>query len=65
MSADICEQRLSHGNEVVQYSQNYKCYDVDQDHFRKHLKSSTKFMKKNNLKTARTIFKDKSILSYF
>ena len=32
-----CKQRLLHGNEIVQYFQNYKCYNTDRDHFRKHL----------------------------
>ena len=33
----ICKERLLHGNEIVQYLQNYKCYNVNQDHFRKPL----------------------------
>ena len=36
-SALICKQRPLYGNEVMQYLQNCKCYDVDQDHIRKHL----------------------------
>ena len=30
-SAVICKQRLFHGNEIVQYLQNCKCYNVGQD----------------------------------
>ena len=29
----ICKHGLLHGNEIVQYLQNYKCYNVDQHHF--------------------------------
>ena len=36
-SAVICKQRFLHGNEIVQYLQNRKCYNVGQDHFRKPL----------------------------
>ena len=36
-SAVICKQRLLHRNELVQYLQNCKSYNVDQDHFRKLL----------------------------
>ena len=35
--AVICKQRLMRGNEIVQYLQNYQCYSIDQDHFRKSL----------------------------
>ena len=42
MSAVICKQRPLRGNKIVQYFQNYKCYDVDRHHFRKH---SIKFYK--------------------
>ena len=35
--AVICKQRLMRGNEIVQYLQNYQCYNIDQDHFRKSL----------------------------
>ena len=35
-SAVICKQCLC-GNEIVQYLQNCKCYNVDQDHFRNPL----------------------------
>ena len=36
-SAVICKQRLLDDNEIVQYLQNCKCYNVGQDHFRKSL----------------------------
>ena len=48
-SAVICKQRLFHGNEIVQYLQNYKRYDVDQDHFRKPLKFYTVHEKERSL----------------
>ena len=37
ISAIICEQRLLHGNKIVQYFQNCKCYNVGPEHFRKPL----------------------------
>ena len=40
MSADIFKQKLFDKKEMVQYLQNYKCYDVNQGHFRKSLQSS-------------------------
>ena len=44
-SAVICKQRLLHGIEIVQYLKNCKCYNVGQDHLRKPLKDSTRFLK--------------------
>ena len=38
ISAVICKQKLLDRNEIVQYLQNSKCYNVDQDGFRKPLK---------------------------
>ena len=32
-----CKQRLLHGNEILQFLQNCKFYNVEQDHFRKPL----------------------------
>ena len=32
-SAVICKQKLLYGNKIVQYLQNCKCYNVEQDHF--------------------------------
>ena len=58
MSVVICKQTLLHRNQIVQYFENYKCYGDDRDHFRKHLHSCTKFMKNNDLKKTRIIFKD-------
>ena len=34
-SVVICKQRLLYKNEIVQYIQNFKCQDINQDHFRK------------------------------
>ena len=36
-SAIICIQRVLHGNEIVQYLQNYKRHKFDQGHSRKLL----------------------------
>ena len=33
----ICKQQFLYENEIVQYLQNCKCYNVEQDHFRKPL----------------------------
>lgn len=57
MSAVNYKQRFSYGSDILKYFQNYKRYDVDRGHFRKHLQSCTKFMKINDLKMARTISK--------
>ena len=35
--AVIYKQRLLYGNEIAQYLQNCKCYNVEQDYFRKPL----------------------------
>ena len=35
--AIICKQILLHENEILQYLQDCKCYNVDQNHFRKPL----------------------------
>ena len=35
--AVICKQRRLHGNEIVQYLQNCKRYNIEQNHFRKPL----------------------------
>ena len=35
--AVICKHRLLHGSEIVHHLQNWKCYNVDQDHSRKSL----------------------------
>ena len=37
MSAVIWKQRLLRRNEILQYFRNYKCYDVEREHFRKRL----------------------------
>ena len=33
----VCKQRILYENEIVQYLQNCKCYNAEQDHFRKPL----------------------------
>ena len=43
-SGVICKQRLFHGNEIVRYLQNCKCYNVDQDHFGKVLTGCLKLL---------------------
>ena len=53
-SAVIYKQRLLNEKEIVQLIHNYKCYDVDQNHFRTPLKSSAKNMKNNYPKTTRS-----------
>ena len=35
ISAVVCKQELSHGNQTVQCLQYDECYNVDQDQFRK------------------------------
>ena len=40
----ICKQKLLHGNNIVQYLQNYKYQEVNQSHFRNPLQSSTNVM---------------------
>ena len=37
MLADFCEQNFLHENKIPQYLQNQKCYNAEQDHFRKPL----------------------------
>ena len=37
ISAVTCKHRRLHGSEIVQHLQKWKCYNVDQDHFRKPL----------------------------
>ena len=43
-SAVACKQRFLHENKIVQYLQNNKYEDVNQDHFRKPLQASTSTM---------------------
>ena len=64
-SAIICIYRAWHGNEIVQYLQNYKCHEFDQGHSRKLLQSSTSYIQIENTKTTRLLFKDSWILLYF
>ena len=56
-SAIICIQRVLHGNEIVQYLQNYKRHEFDQGHSRKLLQSSTSYIQIENTKTIRLLFK--------
>ena len=46
----ICRQRLWLEDEIVQYFQNYKYQDVNQDNFKKPLQVSTNAMRPNNPK---------------
>ena len=41
-SAVICIERVLHGEEIIQYLQNYKRHEVDQGHSKKLLQSSTR-----------------------
>ena len=54
-----------HGNEIVQYLQNYKRHEFDQDHSRKLLQSSTSYIQIENTKTTRLLFKGSWVLPYF
>ena len=54
-----------HGNEIVQYLQNYKRHEFDQDHSRKLLQSSTSYIQIENTKTTCLLFKGSWILPYF
>ena len=62
-SVAICKQRLLHENENVLNPQNYKDQGINQGHFRKPLRASTKAMKNNYPKTAHTFFTGRSIFS--
>ena len=53
-SAVIYKQKFLHENEIVQLLHNYKCYGVEQSHFRKPLKSSAKNVNNNYRKTTRS-----------
>ena len=53
-SAVIYKPKLLHENEIVQLLHNYKCYGVDQSHFRKPLQSSAKNVKNNYRKSIRS-----------
>ena len=61
----ISKQRYLHENKIVQYLQNNKYQDFNQDRFRKSLQASTNLMDNNYPKTAHTFFMYRSILSYF
>ena len=52
-TAVIDKQRLLNEQEIVQLIHNYKCYGVEQSHFRKPLKRSTINLKKSYRKTTR------------
>ena len=64
-SAVISKQRFLHEGDIVQYLQNHKYQDVNQEHFRKLLQTSTNDMKNDYPKTAHTLFTGRSIFSYF
>ena len=54
-----------HGNEIVQYLQNYKRHEFDQGHSRKLLQSCTSYIQIENTKTTRLLFKGSWVLLYF
>ena len=64
-SAIICIQRVLHGNEIVQYLQNYKRHKSSKGHSRKLLQSSTSYIQIENTKTIRLLFKGSWIWPYF
>ena len=64
-SAVICKERILHKNEIVQYLQNYKHQDVNQDDFRKPFQASINAMQNDYRKTAHTFFVGRSILTTF
>ena len=55
-SAIICIQRVLHGNEIVQYLQNYKRHEFDQGHSTKLLQSSTSYIQMENTKKTCLLF---------
>ena len=57
MSAIICIQRALHGNEIVQYFQNYKRHESGKGHSRKPLQSSASYIQIENAKTIHLLFK--------
>ena len=65
MSAIICIQRVWHGNEIVQYLQNYDRHESGKGHSRRPLQSSKSYIQIENTKTIRLLFKGSWILSYF
>ena len=46
-SVIICKQRYLHENKIVQYLQNNKYQDFNQERFRKFLQASTNLMDNN------------------
>ena len=64
-SAIICIQRVWHGNEIVQYLQNYDRHESGKGHSRRPLQSSKSYIQIENTKTIRLLFKGSWILSYF
>ena len=65
MSAVICKERRFQEHNTVQYLQNWKCQDVNQDHFRKPLQASKNVVKNNYPKAAYTLLMGHSIRSHF
>ena len=63
--AVICNQRLLQENKIVQCFEKYQNQDVNEDHFKKPLQSSTNVMKNNYPETAHNFFPCCSIFSYF
>ena len=56
-SAIICMQRVLHGNEIVQYLQNYKRRESGKGHSRKPSQSSASYIQIKNTKTTHLLFK--------
>ena len=54
-----------HGNEIVQYLQNYKRHEFDQGHSRKLLQSSTSYIQIENTKTTCLLLKTVEFCSTF
>ena len=65
MSAVICEYKCLRENEIVQYFQNYKCYDFYQDHLKTPFKSSANTIKTSTLKRAVRLSQTLQILVTF
>ena len=63
-SAVIGKQRLLHENEIVQYLQNYKWWDVNQSHSKNSVQDSTSATKRDYHEATHKFFTDQSVFSY-
>ena len=61
----LSHQALLHKNEIVQYFQAWRCYDIDQPHFGKPLKISTWDMKIYHSLTTAHSLRTVQLLTYF